>query len=505
MNETTQSLSTEEQEVSIEQLLNSFSASSHRFASDLITDIGTIFPEGPVSRWRESVMNVDLRLVIPRRIGLAGYHGLSPGSMETVDPRLLTKDPTSEVEQFKGFKEQVVGSSRDFPVTIDDGISSFDGESTSPTETDDVDTEEIGYETRSEATYLLRYTPSESSDVQEELGLDVDEVLRDTQLRDPTPYLSTAPKPILQLSTPSRQSSNSPRLTSILTPNTLPSPPTSATSSVNRSLTLHNLQSIDNNTSRFSNNIPSLPPENATPHPVIYEYDLNETHTTISGQEDEYRPRDTSSSLSPAPSNFQPRTPPPLKIFDSVTVVRSPGTKENQEDINGLSSKAEIPKDTISDESQVSTPTDDGDDEWLPGAGKSVKSLESLRRRMKRSGPEESRNKDNKRRQSSRLNEDVNLTLHNYEQSTRSDVPDRLPWSAEDYSLLLELRNRRRPVVWREVVGRLGRDLHDIKETWRAREQWIHLLPVQLVEWDEEKVTLKHDQLNVDGPPAKII
>jgi hypothetical protein len=185
-------------------------------------------------------------------------------------------------------------------------------------------------------------------------------------------------------------------------------------------------------------------------------------------------------------------------------VVRSPRPKEKQENIRHLSSKTEIPRDTFPNESQVSTPTDDDDDgEWLPGAGKSLKSLDLLRRQMKRSNPEEFGNQSNKRR-SSRLVENVNHSYHSYE-PTKSDFAERRPWTAEDYSLLLELRNCRRPVVWREVVQRLGRDLHDVKETWRAREQWIHLQPVQLVQWDETKVTLEQNQLSVDESSKRII
>jgi hypothetical protein len=277
----TQSLSAEGSEVATAQLLDSFSVFAHNFPSHLIPDVGTTFPEGPVPRWWESVRNVDLKLVTPRAIGLAGYQCLRPGPMETVDPRLLMKDSTMKVEQLEDLKELVAGSSRDFPVTIDDGIPSIDRDSMSPTETEDVPTEEIGYEARSDvqqSTFLLRYTPS-SSDVHEEQGLDVDDILRDTPTRDSTPYLSTPPQTILRLSTSSRQFSNSPSPIRTLTPNTLPSPPTSAISSAVKSGSIYNPRSIDKNISHFSTKIPSLPPEATTSHTSLDEYHLNEPHT----------------------------------------------------------------------------------------------------------------------------------------------------------------------------------------------------------------------------------
>jgi hypothetical protein len=189
-----------------------------------------------------------------------------------------------------------------------------------------------------------------------------------------------------------------------------------------------------------------------------------------------------------------------------VTVERSPapGVKENT--ASDFSQRSQVPEPTFPEAMQRVLTLEEEEEEgkWLPGAGKSPKSLELLRRKMKREHSE-ALTQGVKRRRSSRTNENFDSEPYNSEQRKSEAQKYYTSWTPEEYSLLQHLRDSHRPVPWREVVKLLSRDLRDVKATWKAREQWIHLVPRQLVQWDEDKVFRTKDLLTSGESLERVI
>jgi hypothetical protein len=384
MDEVSPPLSTHDVEISTESLYSSFVPRSLSFVS-LGAEFVTSATEEHIPIWRKPVRHRDANFLWEETTYLNTLQRLGCEPLETVDPRLLTRDVSEEIEYIDDLKGSQVGSSREFPKTIADELLNDEENKTS------IDAEiaavmelaRLEWFATDEFSFPNLYGSTISSDPDNTNAINVDEVLKETPTRDLTPYLTTPPKTISHLRSPSRSSSISPRITAILTPNNPPSPPPSITSARTGTRHFNAPVSPQNNASHVSVNKLSPEADERLWKDSIQTF-KSQLDTTNSESEEEYRPRELSSSLSPAPSNFQRRTPLPPKIFHSVTVERPPRPAVKEKPVPDISQRSQVPETTSPEAMQRVLPLEEEEGKWLPGAGKSPKSLGLLRRKMKR-------------------------------------------------------------------------------------------------------------------------
>jgi hypothetical protein len=118
----------------------------------------------------------------------------------------------------------------------------------------------------------------------------------------------------------------------------------------------------------------------------------------------------------------------------------------------------------------------------ISGAGKSIKSLNRLRRHFGTRPSElnlnNSHHLDGSLRQSAR----TRSIPPRIAGTSPTTVNEGRTWSEEEFARLMCLKNSRKSLRWLEIAGELNRPVREIKEIWRDREQWIKLL------WSAEKV-----------------
>lgn len=128
----------------------------------------------------------------------------------------------------------------------------------------------------------------------------------------------------------------------------------------------------------------------------------------------------------------------------------------------------------------------EGSNGYVLGAGKSIKSLDRLRRDMhlRETSPESIIEKSGhhelflrtRTRTRSLPRTDVEVTA--VTEGQRGEE-----WTEVEYARLVSLKqNSGKPLRWLEIASELNRPVKKVKEIWRDRGQWMKLL------WNEEKV-----------------